>query len=70
VPNSPTHPEEPAPPFRAFRVAAFRANEEASIEYTRLTTLRGLLRHIEHLVQETSVDYVSLRIIRERRKKD
>lgn len=47
-----------------FRVASFRHDQETSVEYKKFLTLRGLLRHIEHLAEETVVDYVSLRIIR------
>jgi len=48
-----------------FRVASFRYDQETSVEYKKFLTLKGLQKHIEHLVRDTQVDYVSLRLIRE-----
>jgi len=47
-----------------FRVASFRHDQETSVEYKKYKTLKGLKKHIEHLVEDTEVDYISLRIIR------
>jgi len=47
-----------------FRVAAFRHDQKTSVSYRPIKTVRGLLRHIAHLAEQTEVDYVSLRIIR------
>jgi len=52
--------------FKEFRVAAFRHDQERSVSYRPFKTVKGLLRHIAHLAEATDVDYVSLRIIRER----
>ena len=47
-----------------FRIASFKHDQERSVSYKRVDSTYKLLQEIRRIVEKTSADYVSLRIIR------